>query len=316
MSDPPGYELQEIVEGVTFTYRTRGEDPFVTEALGRTNSGGDYEDMLLSADGDESAMPIVDARPVSFDVVSILAYQGKARFARYTINTASQTWTRDGGAGPSAGSAGERPSHPDRSGGRGRAHAADQIRGRRRPRRVRGADAPGKHVPDGLEPGDAEIHPGLQLAETRQSGGFALSDLSRRRPRRRGARARPGERLDALRGHGMRVQPERPRLLRRASGGAPRGGRSARGSSTPRDSFRSVAAIASAACSSSGRYGLPCISIAAVTPFRAVPIPFETRPPTPGMKLAALDAALLAVLTCSSRSASGRRRGPGARRGG
>ena len=55
--------------------------------------------------------------------------------------------------------------------------------------------------------------------------------------------------------------------------------------------------MASAACSSSGRYGVPCISIAVVMPFRAVPIPFETRPPTPGMKLAALDAALLAVLT-------------------
>jgi hypothetical protein len=101
MRNPLGYELHEIVEGVTFTYRAQGEDPFVPESLGRANSGGDYEDMLLSAAGDESAMPIVDARPLTFDVVSILAYQGKARFARYTINTGSQTWTRDEGTGPS-----------------------------------------------------------------------------------------------------------------------------------------------------------------------------------------------------------------------
>jgi hypothetical protein len=57
--------------------------------------------MLLSADGDQTAMPIVDARPISFDVVSILTYQGRTQFNRYTINTASQTWTRDGGAGRS-----------------------------------------------------------------------------------------------------------------------------------------------------------------------------------------------------------------------
>jgi hypothetical protein len=101
MSDPLGYELHETIEGVTFTYRTRGEDPFVPEALGRSNRGGDYEDMLLSAVGDDNAMPIVDVRPISFDVVSILTYKGKGQFRRYTINTASQTWTRDGGGGRS-----------------------------------------------------------------------------------------------------------------------------------------------------------------------------------------------------------------------
>ena len=58
--------------------------------------------------------------------------------------------------------------------------------------------------------------------------------------------------------------------------------------------------MASAACSSSGKYGLPCSSIAVVTPFRAGLIPFETSPPIPGMNLAAVDAARLAVLTpCS-----------------
>ena len=101
MNEPSTYELQETIHGVTFTYRTRGEDPLVMEGFGRTNRGGDYEDMLLSAVGDEHGMPIVDARPISFDVVSILAYQGKGQFQRYTINTASQTWTRDGGAGRS-----------------------------------------------------------------------------------------------------------------------------------------------------------------------------------------------------------------------
>ena len=47
--------------------------------------------MLLSAGGDDPAMPVVDARPITFDVVSILAYQGKGRFRRYTVNTANQT---------------------------------------------------------------------------------------------------------------------------------------------------------------------------------------------------------------------------------
>src|SRR5262245_29580871 len=101
MSEPPMYELHETIHGVTFTYRSRGEDPLVAEGLGRTNRGGDYEDMLLSAVGDDPAMPIVDARPISFDVVSILTYLGKGQFWRYTINTASQTWTRDGGTGRS-----------------------------------------------------------------------------------------------------------------------------------------------------------------------------------------------------------------------
>jgi hypothetical protein len=101
MNDLKDYELQETIQGVTFTYRSRGEDPFVAEGLGRTNSGGDYEDMLLRADGDDAVMPIVDARPITFDVVSILTYQGKTQFWRYTLNTATQTWTRDGGAGPS-----------------------------------------------------------------------------------------------------------------------------------------------------------------------------------------------------------------------
>jgi hypothetical protein len=101
MSEASTYELQETIHGVTFTYRSRGEDPVVTEGFGRTNRAGDFEDMLLSAAGDEQAMPIVDARPISFDVVSILAYQGKGQFQRYTINTTTQTWTRDGGAGRS-----------------------------------------------------------------------------------------------------------------------------------------------------------------------------------------------------------------------
>jgi hypothetical protein len=101
MSDPLGYELHETIEGVTFTYRSRGKDQVVAEAFGRTNRGGDYEDMLLSAVGDDPVMPILDARPITVDVVSILTYQGKTRFWRYTINTATQTWTRDGGAGPS-----------------------------------------------------------------------------------------------------------------------------------------------------------------------------------------------------------------------
>jgi hypothetical protein len=39
------------------------------------------------------------------------------------------------------------------------------------------------------------------------------------------------------------------------------------------------------------------ISIAAVAAFRAVPMPFETHPPTPGMRLTAFDPALLTALT-------------------
>ena len=101
VNDPLAYELQETIEGVTFTYRGRGADPVVSDAVGRTNNGGDYEDMRLRANGDDAVMPIIDARPLTFDVVSILAYEGKARFWRYTIDTLSQTWTRDGGKGPS-----------------------------------------------------------------------------------------------------------------------------------------------------------------------------------------------------------------------
>jgi hypothetical protein len=101
MSVPLSYELQETIHGVTFTYRSRGADPFVAAPRGLRNDGGDYEDMLLWAMGDDPAMPVVDARPITFDLVSILTYHGKARFWRYTVDTLSQTWTRDGGAGPS-----------------------------------------------------------------------------------------------------------------------------------------------------------------------------------------------------------------------
>ena len=103
MSDPLAYELHETIEGVTFTYRSRGADPVVADARGRSSSGGDYEDMLLWAGGDDAVMPIVDARAITFDQVSILTYQGKTRFWRYTVDTLTQTWTRDGGAGPSEG---------------------------------------------------------------------------------------------------------------------------------------------------------------------------------------------------------------------
>jgi hypothetical protein len=51
--------------------------------------------------GDDLVMPIVDARPITFDLVSILTYQGKTRFWPYAIDTLSQTWTRDGGTGAS-----------------------------------------------------------------------------------------------------------------------------------------------------------------------------------------------------------------------
>jgi hypothetical protein len=47
MSDPKSYELQETIEGVTFTYRSRGADPFVADPRGLRNDGGDYEDMLF-----------------------------------------------------------------------------------------------------------------------------------------------------------------------------------------------------------------------------------------------------------------------------
>ncbi len=83
MSNPLDYELHETIEGVTFTYRSRGADPFVADAPGRRSNRGDYEDVLLWANGDDPAMLIVDARPVTFDVVSVLTYQGKTRFSRY-----------------------------------------------------------------------------------------------------------------------------------------------------------------------------------------------------------------------------------------
>jgi hypothetical protein len=102
LNDRSTYELQETIEGVTFTYRGRGTDPVVANAPSLRNNGGDFEEMLLRSSGDDSVMPIVDARPITFDLVSILAYEGKARFWRYTIDTLSQTWTRDDGKGPSA----------------------------------------------------------------------------------------------------------------------------------------------------------------------------------------------------------------------
>jgi hypothetical protein len=101
LNERTAYELQEIIEGVTFTYRGRGTDPVVADAPSLRNNGGDYEDMLLRSSRDDAAMPIVDARPITFDLVSILAYEGKARFWRYTIDTVSQTWSRDDGKGSS-----------------------------------------------------------------------------------------------------------------------------------------------------------------------------------------------------------------------
>ena len=101
LTDRTAYELQETIAGVTFKYRGRGTDPYVSSARGLRRKEGDYEDLLLRATGDDAAMPVVDARPTTFDSVSILSYQGKARFWRYTIDTLSQTWTRDGGKGSS-----------------------------------------------------------------------------------------------------------------------------------------------------------------------------------------------------------------------
>ncbi|HEX2501268.1 MAG TPA: hypothetical protein VHO73_07395 [Methylomirabilota bacterium] len=101
MGDSTAWELQETIQGVTFTYRSRGGDPIVPTAAGRRNDVGDFEDMLLSAGGDDPAMPVVDARPITFDVISILTYEGKGRFWRYTVNTTNQTWTRDDGSGAS-----------------------------------------------------------------------------------------------------------------------------------------------------------------------------------------------------------------------
>ena len=97
----------------------------------------------------------------------------------------------------------------------------------------------------------------------------------------------------------MLVKPECPRILGRTPEAFREQTRSAR-QLDPSAWFRSVTAMASAACSSSGRYASPCISIAVVATFRAVPIPFEINPPTPGMRLAAFEPARLTALTSCS----------------
>ena len=157
MSDPLTYELQETIHGVTFTYRTRGEDPLVMEGFGRTNSGGDYEDMLLSAVGDESCD--ADRRRAPHQLRRSLhpRLPGKGPVRSATRSTRQARHGRET----------EERGHPDS--GRSATFASGSIRrarsstrrtrsGRRHPRRVRRADAPRKHVPDRLESGDPEIH--------------------------------------------------------------------------------------------------------------------------------------------------------------
>ncbi len=92
MSDAQSYQLQETIEGVTFTYRDPGQDPSFSQVNGPTGDGN-FEDVRLWAVGDSPDMFLMDAETPS-NVTRLMTYGGPGKFWRYRINTGSQRWQR------------------------------------------------------------------------------------------------------------------------------------------------------------------------------------------------------------------------------
>jgi hypothetical protein len=88
------YQLQETINGVTFTYFERSQDPTVSETAGRTMKEGDYEDYFLWADGDATQTHVVMDLDAGDEKLKILARASKNDWWKYKIKVDSQTFRR------------------------------------------------------------------------------------------------------------------------------------------------------------------------------------------------------------------------------
>jgi hypothetical protein len=88
------YQLQETINGVTFTYFERGQDPTVSQAVGRTVKEGDYEDYFLWTDGDGSHNYVVMDVDAGEEKIKFLARVSKNDWWKYKIKVDNQTFRR------------------------------------------------------------------------------------------------------------------------------------------------------------------------------------------------------------------------------
>jgi hypothetical protein len=91
------YELQEMMNGVTFIYSAPEQDPTVKRLNGGEPTQGDYEDLFLWVDVDDppDTFVIMDAEPGGAnDVVKIFTRDASRNWWKYKINTGQRTWRR------------------------------------------------------------------------------------------------------------------------------------------------------------------------------------------------------------------------------
>ena len=88
------YQLQETINGVTFTYTERGQDPVVQQIAGRTTKEGDYEEYFLWVTNDSNQSYVVMDVDAGDEKIKILARVSKDDWWKYKIKLDNQTFRR------------------------------------------------------------------------------------------------------------------------------------------------------------------------------------------------------------------------------